>query len=473
MRVIIVGAGSTTRAILDRLGDRWEVVVVDRDAERLARLTAVRQITAVEGDGSSRVVLERAGLTGADALVAALDDDVSNLEACRLAAEAGVERIAAVAHEPDALEEYRKAGITVVSPDRLASRQVEITLEPRRVNSAAFAGGRAEAIEFRISPDSPLRGRPLQEIALQGWLIAAVLRNDELIVPNGRTKLLANDLVTIVGAAGDHAAMVATFTGGQAHFPQPYGRNVAALLGRSSDHESIIGEAAAMARMLSGADLVIVAEGSHEQPNEALAGLLESASKLLAGLDVRSVSLERFDPPSLAALREGESIGLIALPKPAGRLKTVRTLELVRRTGAAALLVAGTYPYRGVVAPARDSIAGWSATWTAIDLAARAGLPLEALGVVPPRFVAGEHEAADARRAVARIRDEASVQGVDVSGRIETGNPVRVFRDLVPHQLLVLGLGRMPYGLLRPGITGQIVAGSSSSIVIVPDRTEG
>ena len=475
MRLIIVGGGSTTRAILERLGDRWAVAVIDQDPERLASLASIRAITPVQGDGSSRVVLQRAGLAEADALVAALGDDASSLEACRLAAEAGVERIVAVADRPEALAEYRAAGVIAVSPDRLASRHVEIRLEPRRVNSAAFAGGRAEALEFRIAPDSPLRGRALQDVALQGWLVAAVLRDDELIVPNGRTILQTGDLVTVVGAAGDHAAMVATFTGGQANFPQPYGRDVAVLLGHAATSEALIAEAVAMTRMVSGATLVLAHEAAADGrgASDSTDFVLEQATKLAAGVDIRPVVVDRADLSALVELREKENVGLVVLGKPVGRRQTVRVLDTIRSSGAAALLVAGTFPYRGVVAPARDSIAGWSATWVAIDLAARAQIPLEAFGVVAPRFLAREHEAVDARRAVARIRDEASAQGVEVSGRIEIGNPVRMFRDLPADRLLVLGLGRRTYDLLRPRIAGLIVAGCRASVVVVPDRAEG
>ena len=59
MKVIIVGAGGTTRDLLRRLSPSWEVVVVDTDAERLALAAAVREVETFTGDGSSRVVLDR------------------------------------------------------------------------------------------------------------------------------------------------------------------------------------------------------------------------------------------------------------------------------------------------------------------------------------------------------------------------------------------------------------------------------
>ncbi|MDH3426624.1 MAG: NAD-binding protein, partial [Acidimicrobiia bacterium] len=101
LNLIVVGSGGTTRQLLGRLGESWEVTVIDVDADRLARAEKVRPVELVEGDGSSRVVLERAGLDNADALVAATADDDANLEACRIASETGLLRVFAVAADPD------------------------------------------------------------------------------------------------------------------------------------------------------------------------------------------------------------------------------------------------------------------------------------------------------------------------------------------------------------------------------------
>ena len=82
MRVIVVGAGSTTLALLRRLGGRWEATVVDTDVEHLARAADTRSVESVFGDPGDPEVLERAGLSRATTLVAASADDL-NLVVCR------------------------------------------------------------------------------------------------------------------------------------------------------------------------------------------------------------------------------------------------------------------------------------------------------------------------------------------------------------------------------------------------------
>ena len=148
MNIIVVGAGGTARELLRRLGDRWEVVLVDPDQSKLDAAGQIRPCTVVVGDGSSAVTLRKAGLDDADAMVAASGDDDVNLEATRFAREAGVLRVITVVSTPERVADFRELGAEVVSPDTIAARRVELQLEPRRVASNAFAEGKAEAIEF-------------------------------------------------------------------------------------------------------------------------------------------------------------------------------------------------------------------------------------------------------------------------------------------------------------------------------------
>src|SRR3989304_4620675 len=138
LRAIVVGARGATRELLRRLSERWTVTLVGIDQGLLDRPKAVRDVEIILGDGSSRVTLERARLAEADALVAATADDRVNLEICRLAIEAGMVRVAAVAADPAHLSQYREVGVAAFAPDSLMARRLENILEPRRLSSPPF-----------------------------------------------------------------------------------------------------------------------------------------------------------------------------------------------------------------------------------------------------------------------------------------------------------------------------------------------
>jgi Trk K+ transport system NAD-binding subunit len=469
MRAILVGAGGIGRAVLERLGDHWQITAIDVEAERLAALAAQRPIESIHGDGSSRVTLERAGLKQADAVIVALRDDDVALEVCRLARAAEVPRVVAMVVSAARAADFTHLGVTAVAPDRLAARQVELTLEPRRVASAAFADGRAEAIEFRLAPDSKLAGRTLMELGLSGWLVAAILRDGEMIVPHGKTTLAPGDRVTVVGPATSHADMVRVFTESQARFPLSYGRRIGVAL-RGGDDE-VVAEAMAFSRLTAADGLVVVHPRRSSLDAAAAADLDERLEALGAsgpGVEFAEGSGEQVGLSDLVRLREAQHLGCLVVPRAHGLRSSVSLLGRLIRTGVPTLLSAGATRYEQLVIPARDSQGAWEAAWVALDLAAHNALPVEALGASTPRFLVTDDDEKTVRDAVIRLRDEGSVRAVEVVGRVVRANPVRLFRQVPSSSLLVLSHGGASGSILRPAFTAAVAARLAGSMLVVP-----
>lgn len=478
MRVIVVGSGGTTRELLRRLGELWDVTVVDPDPARLENARGIRDFEGFVGDGSSSLVLRRAGLDTADALVAASNDDDVNLEAVRIAQDAGLLRVIALAEDPERLPDYRALQVNVYAPDQLSARHVEVMLEPRRVTSTAFAQGKAEAVEFVVAPDSPVRGKRLRQLHSNTWVVAAVLRGDELIVPHGSTKFEAGDRVTVVGAAADYAGIVDTFTSGESRFPLDFGRKVAVALDSAEDLDVAVSEAMSLVRNSQAEKLMVVHRNAATERDP---GRAQEIGQLLEKLETKSdgvaVDLRAVDgPPAqmLVRLADTESVGVVAVAAPRGgdilgRVRTTRTLNMYGRCGVPLLLCRGRHPYSSILVPARRTVSGEAAGRAAIDVARTSGATLVGISVVPPTFVSGPEDVEDARVAAAWLREEAAVQDVNVRRRVRRGNPVRVMEELsAGTSLLVLTLPELPVFPWRPGITGHLVRRVPSSVLLVP-----
>ncbi len=480
MKAIVVGAGGITRDLLRRLGDLWDVTVIDTDDDRLTQAAGVRRITVIRGDGSSRVVLDQAGLGEADALVAASNNDAVNLEACRLALDAGLLRVVAVAADPEQLNEYRELKLPAFSPDRLAARRIEINLEPRRVHSAAFADGMAEAIEFRIAPDSPLRGRALKDLHSETWLVAAILRQGRLIVPHGESVLHADDLVTVVGAASDFAIIARTFSTAEARFPIDFGKSVAVWMETESDLAGPVAEAVSITRNSAAESLLVVHPDSSGNPDEPQAELIdrliEEVTKTHDGIDIVTRGADAAQGDDLFSVAGSGSVGVLVIARPGGgrpvrRRRLNKLLKSVSRLNVPVLVASGQHPYERIVTPARETPAGRAAGRAAVDLAVYANLPVVGVAVVPPAFIAGEDVKDEAMGAIARLREEAAVQGVTVKRRIRQGNPVRALKDMVGSGgLLVLGFPNRNPTMFVPGIVGHLIERSESSVLLVPSQ---
>ncbi len=474
MRLIVAGAGGATRNLLRALGDAWEVAVVDADAGALERVEKVRDVQPVHGDSSDPDVLAAAGLAGAQAFLAAAGDDDVNLAACDLARQADVPAITALAADPERLPDYRRRSIAAFSAHRMAARRIEIALEPRRVSSAAFAGGAAEALEFRIASDSPVVGRSLAEMRSESWLAVALLRDGELLIPHGGTRLVAGDLVTVVGSADDYATIVRTFTRGEPRFPLDYGSALAVAAPSAADVPALVAEARYLAEVSLAPELLVV----HPDPAAVGGDAGRRLAEALDEVDVPDLRVRRLvaaNPVAEAfALGRDEDVGVVITAPPGpGRLAKWRDsaalVRRARRSGIPLLVARGSHPYTAVVVSVYDRPAQWAATGAAIDLAARSRTRLVAAAVRPPAFVTATDHAADEQRFASRLREEAAVRGVAVRSLEREGNPVRALVEVVGRDsLLVSGLPDRDPSWWRLGTVGHLVRRAEASLLLVP-----
>jgi len=162
VKVIIIGAHPEAKELINRISSGWNISVVDIDQEVLRNFSTNRQIEKIQGDGTSNLVFKKAGIEQANAVITLTKNDEVNLEVLKLAKQNNILRISSIVNNVSNLDEYKKIEAEVVEPSILIARRFEYILEPRRVVSQAFAGGRAEAIEIEISADSPVRGKKIK-----------------------------------------------------------------------------------------------------------------------------------------------------------------------------------------------------------------------------------------------------------------------------------------------------------------------
>ena len=85
MKIVIIGAGfSGSQLAKTLIAEGNKVVLVDRSAERVRSAGDQLDCTVIEADGSNLEVLEKAGISSADALVTITGDDDTNLIICSL-----------------------------------------------------------------------------------------------------------------------------------------------------------------------------------------------------------------------------------------------------------------------------------------------------------------------------------------------------------------------------------------------------
>jgi trk system potassium uptake protein TrkA len=97
----------------------------------------------------------------------------------------------------------------MVGTNLLAARAiVEVIGLPAARDVDTFAGGRVQMAEFDIPEASPLSGQTVQEAdRFDALTFAAVLHDDDLVVPTGGTVINAGDEVVVIGSRGSVRAL--------------------------------------------------------------------------------------------------------------------------------------------------------------------------------------------------------------------------------------------------------------------------
>jgi len=223
-RVLIAGAGQTGRALCARLAGLWEVVVIDRDPRKSSLVLGG---TFHEGDATSALVVRQAGMEGAAAAIAVTDRDEVNLEFCRLAREIyKVPRVLSSTRRSEPLADFEKLGVLAISrPDSVASL-MESRLEQVKRTTADVGLGQGEILEVTVLPNSPVIGKSMLDLSPQAWLVAAIYRRGELVVPHGQTQIEEGDRVLLVGDPALLPAIADYFRAGESEFPLQFGKFV-------------------------------------------------------------------------------------------------------------------------------------------------------------------------------------------------------------------------------------------------------
>lgn len=200
-RALIAGAGRHGSLLARRLVDQgWEVTLLTEEASpgKEARVPGARLI---EGDAADAENLRRAGIEGAEIVVAATSSDATNEAVCREACRVGVGRAIALVHDDERAQRLRAEGVVPVTP--LLSTLV--VLEGVVTHPAVFELLTDPAAETRMgeatltNPD--LAGRALRDLDWPGdVLVLSIRRDDEAFVPHGATVLRQGDALVLIGS---------------------------------------------------------------------------------------------------------------------------------------------------------------------------------------------------------------------------------------------------------------------------------
>lgn len=203
MYMIVVGAGKVgvnlTRELLKQ---DHEVTLIENSRSRYLLVEQELEHVIQYGDASELWVLDRAGISRAEMVIAVTGDDEDNILICQVAKEKyEVERIIARVNNPRNRAHFDLLGIKpVVSATDLILKLLEHEVPHHNlVHLLDLEAEKIEIIEVRLREDSPIAGKKVGEIETPDrTLLISVLREGTGFVPTAESELKVGDDILAV-----------------------------------------------------------------------------------------------------------------------------------------------------------------------------------------------------------------------------------------------------------------------------------
>jgi trk system potassium uptake protein TrkA len=213
MNIIILGAGQVGSSLAELLAnENNDVTVVDLDSLHLQRLQDRLDISTVNGNASHPDILMRAGIEDADMLIAATQNDETNIVACHLAhimykTATKIARVRSRSYldHPELFDRsVNPEAIPVdvlISPENLVTDYIlQLISYPGSLQVIDFAEGKVRLVAMRAYADGLLVNQPIR--ALKTHLpehvktrIVAIYRKNQVMMPTGDVVIQAGDEV--------------------------------------------------------------------------------------------------------------------------------------------------------------------------------------------------------------------------------------------------------------------------------------
>ena len=198
MYIVVVGAGKVGYYLTKTLvSEGYEVLLVERNAEKVERISERFGAVVMLGDGAEAATLQRAGAARADVVIAVTGEDEDNLVICQVSKKMfGVAHVIARVNNPKNEELFKRLGIdTTVSVTNIILSYIEQSLPDRPLTHLlTLSHADLAIVEASVDNRSPYAGRPLGEVRLPPDVaVSAIIRGSDLLIPGPDTRLQPGD----------------------------------------------------------------------------------------------------------------------------------------------------------------------------------------------------------------------------------------------------------------------------------------
>ena len=203
-RIVLVGGGSIGKEVGKLIENNTENIslrIIDIDKKNAEDLSdKFDKSFVILGSGMDKDILNEAEISSADILISLTNSDETNFISAAFAKSDGCQRVIALLNNKDFQGLIRSVDIgDFIDPKAITVSSILRHVRRGRIrNIYTLSDGSAEIIEGEVSSSSELVGPTIEDLHLaDGLRIGGILRNNQIIMPRGDTKIKEGDYVTI------------------------------------------------------------------------------------------------------------------------------------------------------------------------------------------------------------------------------------------------------------------------------------
>ena len=199
-KIVILGGGNigySLSKVIEKSETRVSTDIIEFNKDRSEFLASnLKTVAVTNGDGLDNTILEEVDISEAGYFIAVTDDDEVNILSSLLAKRAGAENSIALINNSSYSSLLNNIGVDITIDPKLIT--ISKILEKVRGglirNDYTIAEGFGEVIEAEILSNSAFTNKNISQIDLPKSIrVGAILRDDNIIIPNSETIFEEND----------------------------------------------------------------------------------------------------------------------------------------------------------------------------------------------------------------------------------------------------------------------------------------
>ena len=208
MNVAIIGAGKLGYKVAEALiGGDYSITIIDKDDAVLQKLSQQLDVMTINDDARQISVLKGIGISTFEYLLAATDDDETNIVIASFTKKLGCKHVIARVREPEHMNQFdfikESMGIdSIVNPDMAITVEIyKYLAEKYTLSNGIFTSGKVALTEFPTRRFPALVGLTIPDVreVLPDMLIAALSRDGKVIIPHGEDEIMEGDFLYVLG----------------------------------------------------------------------------------------------------------------------------------------------------------------------------------------------------------------------------------------------------------------------------------